>query len=109
VFGRDVGSITKTPTGDYCIDPVGTTARAANCPGADLLVANPDLNTRSLRGNAVLRWEYRPGATIFLVWQQTREDDTAFGNFAFGRDRALLFRAPADNVFSVKINYWLGR
>jgi hypothetical protein len=109
VFGRDVGSIAKTPTGDYCIDPVGGTARTANCPGADMLIANPDLNTRSLRGNAVLRWEYRPGATIFLVWQQTREDDTAFGNFAFGRDRALLFRAPADNVFSVKINYWLGR
>jgi hypothetical protein len=109
VFGRDVGSIAKAPNDDYCIDPVGTTARAASCPSMDILLPNPDFNTRSLRGNAVLRWEYRPGATIYLVWQQTREDDTAFGNFAFARDRALLFRAPADNVFSIKVSYWLGR
>lgn len=109
VFGRDIGSIAKTTGNDYCIDPVGTSAQATSCPATDILLPNPDFNTRSLRGNAVVRWEYRPGATIFLVWQQTREDDTAFGNFAFGRDRALLFRAPADNVFSLKVSYWLGR
>jgi hypothetical protein len=109
VFGRDVGSIAKTASGSYCIDPVGPSAQAASCPSADILLADPDFNTRSLRGNAVLRWEYRPGATIFLVWQQTRQDYTAFGNFAFARDRALLFRAPADNVFSIKVSYWLGR
>src|SRR5690606_30033502 len=30
-----------------------------------------DFRVRSLRGNAVLRWEYRPGSTLFLVWQQS--------------------------------------
>ena len=27
-----------------------------------------DFNVRSLIGNIVLRWEYRPGSTVFLVW-----------------------------------------
>lgn len=92
IFGREVGSIARGPSG-YCIDPVGATAQATNCPAMDILLPNPDFNTRSLRGNAVLRWEYRPGATIFLVWQQTREDDMK----------------SADNVFSLKVSYWLGR
>jgi hypothetical protein len=30
---------------------------------------NRDFNTRSFRSNAVLRWEWRPGSTLFVVWQ----------------------------------------
>jgi hypothetical protein len=111
VFGRDVGSIKTLTNGDgYCIDPTGATARSAACPAGstrDFVLPNPDFNARSLRGNAVLRWEYRPGATVYFVWQQMRFDDTAFGNFQYSRDQSLLLRAPADNVFLIKVNYWL--
>jgi hypothetical protein len=66
-----------------------------------------DFNVRSLRGNAVLRWEWRPGSTVYLAWQQVRDNFAAgVGDFDFGRDRAALFRAQPDNVFLIKINYW---
>ena len=69
---------------------------------------NPDFNYRSLRGTAVLRWEWRPGSTLFLAWQQSREDYAAgVGDFDFGRDRQALFRADPDNIFVLKVNYWL--
>ncbi|HLL48888.1 MAG TPA: DUF5916 domain-containing protein, partial [Longimicrobiaceae bacterium] len=70
---------------------------------------NPDFNLRSLRGNAVLRWEYRPGSTLFLVWQQNRSGGEPFGDFRFGRDAAGVFRSHPDNVFVVKATYWIGR
>ncbi len=67
-----------------------------------------DFNYRSLRGTAVLRWEYRPGSTLYLAWQQSREDYAqGIGDFDFGRDRQALFRARPDNVFVLKASYWL--
>ncbi|MDP2955256.1 MAG: DUF5916 domain-containing protein [Longimicrobiales bacterium] len=71
-------------------------------------VPDLDFNYRSLRGTAVLRWEYRPGSTLYLAWQQSREDYAAgVGGFDFGRDRQALFRARPDNVFVLKASYWL--
>jgi hypothetical protein len=67
-----------------------------------------DFNIRSLVGNAVLRWEYRPGSTIFFVWQRQQADRAVVGNFDFGRDWGALFDAPAENRFIIKMNYWLG-
>jgi hypothetical protein len=64
---------------------------------------------KSLRGNAVLRWEYRPGSTIFLVWQQERGAASQDGDFSFSRDADRLFRAVPSSVFLVKMSYWLGR
>ena len=71
--------------------------------------AAPDLdfNLRSLRGNAVLRWEWRQGSTLYVAWQQQRADMAPYGDFALGRDRSALFRARPDNIFVVKVNYWL--
>lgn len=66
-----------------------------------------DFNVVSLRGNAVLRWEYRPGSTLFLVWQQRRYDRRDFGDFDLARDRADMVDLHPDNVFIVKANYWL--
>jgi hypothetical protein len=74
-------------------------------------VPDRDFNLRSLRGNAVLRWEWRPGSTLYLAWQQTRSDfatgTAGVGEFDFSRDRQALFRAQPDNIFLLKINYWL--
>jgi hypothetical protein len=66
-----------------------------------------DFNLRSLRGNAVLRWEWRAGSTIYFAWQQSRSDYAPLGNFSLGRDRRALFAALPDNIFLVKVNYWL--
>ncbi len=118
VFGRDVGSIADlgNDTG-YCIDPAGTPGTVPSCgsPSTNtgaFIISNPDFTTRSLRGNAVLRWEYRRGATIYFVWQQTRSNDTLYGDasaVSFNRDQASLLSAPADNVFLIKVDYWIGR
>jgi len=67
---------------------------------------NPDFNFRSLRGNAVLRWEYLPGSTLFFVWTQTRQDAEGIGDFAFHRSLDRLIQAPADNIFLIKATYW---
>ena len=70
---------------------------------------NPDFNFRSLRGNAVLRWEYRPGSTLFLVWQQQRSGSQPYGDFSFSRDAEAVFEARPDNIFLLKVSYWFGR
>ena len=66
---------------------------------------NPDFNFKSLRGNAVLRWEYRPGSMLYFVWTQRRSDPSNPGEFDLWRDLGDVFRAPGDNVFLVKFSY----
>jgi len=68
---------------------------------------NPDFNYRSFRTTNVLRWEYRPGSTLFVVWQQGRESTLDHGAFDFRSDIGGVFDAPATNVFLVKWAYWL--
>ena len=71
--------------------------------------SNPDFSLRSLRSNLVMRWEYRPGSTLFLVWNHGRSgysDDPAFGGF---RDLGDLLDDTMRNTFMVKVNYWLSR
>jgi hypothetical protein len=68
---------------------------------------DPDFTLRSLRGNAVFRWEYVPGSTLFVVWTQDRASETATGDFDLGRDRRALFTSPARHVLLMKVNYWL--
>jgi hypothetical protein len=67
---------------------------------------SPDFNYKSFRTTNVLRWEYRPGSTLFLVWQQGREETTEQGNFRFGRDFGDVFRTVGRNVFMVKMAHW---
>lgn len=76
---------------------------------AALTFDNPDYNLKSLRVNAVFRWEFKPGSTLYSVWTQQREDSGHPGEFRFRRDAGTLFSAPADDVFLVKMTYWIGR
>jgi hypothetical protein len=87
----------------FSVDPDG--------PGAATPFAfdNPDFNFKSLRVNAVFRWEFRAGSTLYAVWTEQREDLTNPGEFRFGRDASALFRAPANDIFLLKIAYWMGR
>jgi hypothetical protein len=105
VYGRDVGTIAEAGTDaglSYAIDPDGAG------PAAGFTLQNPDFNLRSLRGTGVLRWEWRPGSTAYLVWTQRRSGQAAMGDFDFGRDRDALFDTPADNIILLKISYWVG-
>ncbi|HZR23705.1 MAG TPA: DUF5916 domain-containing protein [Vicinamibacterales bacterium] len=68
---------------------------------------DPNFNVKSFRTTNVLRWEYKPGSTLFVVWQQARENDAVPGGFAFGRDFSGIFGVAPKNVFLVKLSYWL--
>src|SRR5438128_185992 len=68
--------------------------------------ASPDFNYKSFRTTNVIRWEYRPGSTLFVLSQQSREDIGAYGDFRFGRDFAGIFALPPRNVLLVKLAYW---
>ena len=71
--------------------------------------SDPDFNRKSLRGNIVLRWEYQPGSTVFVVWNMSTEDLSRPGVFSPFRDLGSGFGADGTHVFMVKMNYWLGR
>jgi len=65
-------------------------------------------NVKELHTSAVVRWEYRPGSTVFVVWTQGRaQDDRNPGSFKPARDFGDLFGARPDNTFLIKANYWL--
>ncbi len=101
VYGVDVGTSTPVAAGDS-IDPDG----AGPAPG--FVIGNRDFTFRSLRGNAVLRWEYRPGSTIFVVWTRSGDSSLGRGSIDFGSDAGALFQGPSSNIFLIKVNYWLG-
>ena len=63
-------------------------------------------NVRQFNSNAVLRWEYRPGSTLFFVWQQGRASNDTNGEFRVVRDYRDLFRAHPDNTLLIKASYW---
>ena len=68
---------------------------------------NPDFNFRSVRGSAVVRWEFRPGSAMYVVWNENRADMAPVGDFRFRRDMSALPNAPSQDVFLVKFSYWL--
>jgi hypothetical protein len=68
---------------------------------------NADFNVLSFRTTNVLRWEYRPGSALFVVWQQGRGESGDRGDFRFGRDFRDVFTTPATNTLLVKLSYWL--
>jgi len=70
---------------------------------------NPDFSTKSLRGNIVMRWEYKPGSTLFFVWDLSQADFTRAGEFSPLRDFRAAFGANATHIFMVKASYWLNR
>lgn len=104
VYGEDQGTIGyDSDTNRYEINPQD------GDPSSSFTVHNPDFTLRSLRGNAVMRWEFRPGSTLYLVWQQTRRSRSdRDGTLNLGQDYSELFRTPANHTFLVKFSYWFG-
>jgi len=73
---------------------------------SDYSVGNPDFNFRQFRSNMVVRWEYRPGSTLYLVWSQGRTSSDSNGMFSYGNDMKALYQETPHNVFLVKFSYW---
>jgi hypothetical protein len=74
----------------------------------DMPTDGASFNVKQLHTSSVVRWEYRPGSTIFLVWTQGRDqEDRNAGSFLPVRDFKDLLRARPDNTVLVKASYWL--
>jgi hypothetical protein len=99
-YGRDLG-VAERLGAEYIVDPDGAGS------AQPFLVPDATFTTRSLRGNAVLRWEYRPGSTLYVVWQQDRLNEDVMPNFGVGRALGSLFGTGANNTLVVKWTYWL--
>jgi hypothetical protein len=68
---------------------------------------NRDFNTLSYRSNVVLRWEYRPGSTLYLVWQQDHAGTEVVGTPVNFSDAFRSMTAPGSNIFLVKTSFWI--
>lgn len=96
-YGRDGGST---------IDPAGGTADPDGAgPAPAINLGHPDFTYRTVRGNLVVRWEYLPGSTAYVVWTQERSGDTDDGRFDLSPTLSELGRTPANNVFLVKLSH----
>ena len=96
-------------SGDYTDFKFLTRPREAEyTPMAESQVGfNPDFNFRSVRGSAVVRWEFRPGSALYVVWNENRSAVAPVGDFSLRRDFSALPHAPAQDVFLIKFSYWL--
>jgi hypothetical protein len=94
-------------TGDFGAPTQLVAARSFDFAPYTGALPSRDFNLRSLRGNSVLRWEWRDGSTLYVAWQQSRRDEADYGDFDFSRDGQRLFDIRPDNIFVVKMSYWL--
>jgi len=101
--GSTIEQVTNTngAVTSYKLDPDG------EGPAEAQTIGNPNFNFVSLRGNAVLRWEYMAGSTLYLVWTQSRADVGPTGEFEFSNSFRNLMSIQPDNIFMLKITYWL--
>jgi hypothetical protein len=100
VYGEAAGTgLLRNADGSFLISDVGDT----------FTLNNGDFNVRSFRSNVVLRWEWRPGSTLYVVWQQDRSSDDPTGAHVGPGDLFESFSVPGDNVVAVKTTWWLSR
>ncbi|HEX9894551.1 MAG TPA: DUF5916 domain-containing protein [Gemmatimonadales bacterium] len=78
-------------------------------PAVPIRFGNPDFRIRSLRSNVVLRWEYRPGSTLFLVWNHNRGSQIFDPSWGGLDDLWGLRTDPQQNILQIKLNYYLNR
>ena len=70
-----------------------------------------DFNVQEFLSNLVVRWEYAPGSSVYLVWSQTRSGFNDTGNLKYFDDLGNLFDPSENkphNVFLVKFSYRFG-
>jgi len=94
-------------SGDYHGYHTLAAARTRTYTAYNEYTANDDFNFRSVRGSAVVRWEFRPGSTLYIAWNENRADVAPVGDFRFRRDLRAIPGAPSHDVFLIKLSYWL--
>ncbi|MBX3009550.1 MAG: carbohydrate binding family 9 domain-containing protein [Melioribacteraceae bacterium] len=100
-FGQNGSSINYDKTKEeYTADPDGQGG------ASPIVFNNPNFNFKSLRGNAVLRWEFMPGSIFYFVWSHNQQNYDDPGNMDFRRDFKNLWNAKGDDVFMIKFSYW---
>ena len=70
------------------------------------LLRNRDFNVESFRSNLVLRWEWRAGSTLYLVWQQDRQLEEMASTPVSLADMFSSFGRRGDNFFAIKASFW---
>jgi hypothetical protein len=87
--------------------PDSTGVRAVTDGAARFTIGNNDFNVRSFRSNAVMRWEWRPGCTLFVVWQQDRSAQRTRGRAVTPGALWDALKADGTQVLALKASYWL--
>ncbi|MGI9038156.1 MAG: DUF5916 domain-containing protein [Gemmatimonadota bacterium] len=90
------------------VDPEAGRRTYAVADGPDrFTLPDANFNTLSFRSNLVMRWELRPGSTLFLVWQQNLSETSDRGSYVGPGQLFDAFGAPGQNVLAVKMSYWM--
>lgn len=75
----------------------------------DYSFEQPNFNFNEFLSNLVVRWEYTPGSTVYLVWSQSRDYSNSFGDFNLEQGFNDLFNGDQPyNVFLIKFSYRIG-
>ncbi len=99
LYGTSGTVLNRLPDGSYSVTD-GT---------ATFSLANRDQNVRSFRSNVVLKWEWRPGSTLYAVWQQNRQSTVADPAHVGVNDLFGSLAADGDNIFAIKSTFWISR
>lgn len=87
------------------VNPDGS--QVVSVGGSTFNLRNRDFNTLSFRSNVVLRWEWRAGSTLYMVWQQDREGSEVLGSRVDLNDAFRSVTAPGSNIFLIKTSFWI--
>ena len=96
-YGTTGSILTANPDGSQVV----------NVGGSTFTLRNRDFNTLSFRSNVVLRWEWRTGSTLYVVWQQDRAGTEVLGTRVGVGDAFRSLTAPGANIFLVKTSFWI--
>jgi hypothetical protein len=70
---------------------------------------NPDFTVDEWLSNLVIRWEFLPGSTAYLVWSQTRDYYLQDGGFDVWESMTDMFKdGKPSNTFLIKFSYRFG-
>ncbi|HEX4915049.1 MAG TPA: DUF5916 domain-containing protein [Vicinamibacterales bacterium] len=97
LYGTGGTGLTVNPDGSQVVDAGGTS----------FTLRNRDFNTLSFRSNVVLRWEWRTGSTLYVVWQQDRAGTETLGTRVGVSDAFRSLTAPGANIFLIKTSFWI--
>lgn len=102
LYGTDGTTITEAVD-----DESGSRSYVVTDGADEFTLPDANFNALSFRSNLVLRWELRPGSTLFLVWQQNLSEGRNSGEYVSPGSLFDVFGAPGRNVLAVKMSYWL--